>query len=145
MNNDNLHPDNCKSAKRKSIVILSIISSIYIFILFVVFGCMYIYQSFYFKSQQSSLEVAKFTIFHDEFDKSTQTWLIGVISDDSDIAGSFSCAKKPLNHNPELYYVIDYLTTFSGKNKKSYDFENLMNCYKIVKLPELGSGRQVKL
>lgn len=53
--------------------------------------------------------------------------------------------KKPLNHNPELYYVIDYLTTFSGKNKKSYDFENLMNCYKIVKLPELGSGRQVKL
>lgn len=45
MNKDNVHTDNCNVDKRKSIVIFSIISSIYIFILFVVFGCMYIYQS----------------------------------------------------------------------------------------------------
>lgn len=145
MNKENVESNNCNVDKKKGIVIFSIIFSICMVISLVVFGSVYVYQSFYFKNQQSSLEISKFTIFHNEFDKSTQTWLIGVVSENSEIAGSFSCAKKPLNNNPELYYIIDYLTTLSGKTKKSYDFKNLINCYKIVKLPELGYGRQVKL
>lgn len=110
-----------------------------------ILSVMYVYQSVYFYRTTSEFQTSNFIIFHQNFDEKNKEWLIGVMAEDRSIVGSFKCLSEPRNNNPQLYYKIHDLTSFSGNTKTEYSFDNLMNCAKVVILPKLNRSVQLRL
>lgn len=114
-------------------------------VFFIVLSVVYVYQSVYFYRTTSEFQTSNFIVFHKKFDEKNKEWLIGVMDEDRSIVGSFKCLMEPKNNNPQIYYKIHDLTSFSGNTKTEYSFDNLMNCAKVVILPKLNRSVQLRL
>lgn len=137
--------DNKKIEQKKALMILGVVSIVFTICFIFFAGLSYLYNSVYFYRTTLAVESSKFIIFHKDYDKQKKEWLIGVVDEDRAMVGSFKCPIEPKNDNPQLYYITYNLTSFSGNQKTEYSFDNLLNCVKVITLPNLSQSVQLRL
>jgi hypothetical protein len=83
-------------------------------------------------SSETTYNVRKdiFTI-NRAFDQNSNTWVVGVMDADNIKLGSFVCASKPMNANPELYYKMTREDMFFGPSKYAFSFSYVENCTSV--------------